>query len=151
MPHDGLTSKDLDGTPSGSQACIAALLDAVQRSVRLDGGVVVCILLRAPASYLSAVYRDHESISRLSQDQLMSMASELGWKYHQTEGVPPFANVSCVVTHQSWNQITAGRLPAVGVATREGPLFEESRARARRTVNLRVFELGVQGKPREAR
>ena len=38
MPHDGLTSKDLDGTPSGSQACIAALLDAVQRSVRLDGG-----------------------------------------------------------------------------------------------------------------
>jgi hypothetical protein len=101
MPHDGLTSKDLDGTPSGSQACIAALLDAVQRSVRLR--TVAFILFLAPQRYLSAVYRDHESISRLSQDQLMSMASELGWKYHQTEGVPPFANVSCVVTPQSWN------------------------------------------------
>jgi hypothetical protein len=82
---------------------LALQLYSMLSSAQYAWTVAFILLRQRYLSFSQQSMVDHESISRLSQDQLMSMASELGWKYHQTEGVPPFANVSCVVTPQSWN------------------------------------------------
>ena len=79
-----------------SRRCVPKVLRAIQHPIRQDGG-------RSLSRYLAAVYRDPAGIERLGLAGQIAFAAGLGWRYHESPQLQPYANLSCVLMLHHWN------------------------------------------------
>lgn len=96
-PSEGALIDTL-GSGNHSQRCASKALQTIKRSANSSDGIQKIM------RYLSAVYRDEEGVARLGRDELVAIASQLGWRYHFALQPPSaYSELSCAIRLDDWD------------------------------------------------